>query len=152
MKIAIPIFGTRVSPRFDYAREFLLSKAANGMVIEREELSSDGLTALARVRMILELGVDILICGGIDRISSQQLSFSDIRIYSWVTGESEDALNCFLRGELEPGIMLDSNGRRRGRWRFKGEPPRPDGHWGRGKGRGKGRGQGKGTGRGLSRY
>lgn len=151
MKIAIPIFGTRVSPRFDYAREFLLSKTANGMVIEREELPAEGLTALTRVRMLLELGVDTLICGGIDRISSQQLSFSGIRIYSWVTGEAEGALNCFLRGELEPGIMLDSNGRRCGRWRFKGEP-RPDSHLGRGKGRGKSRGQGKKAGRGRSRY
>jgi predicted Fe-Mo cluster-binding NifX family protein len=151
MKIAIPLFGNRISPRFDCAQEFLIGVAVDGVVLERQELPAEGLSALARVGKLLELGVDTLICGGIDRISDQQLRRHGIRIYAWVTGEVEDALTCFLSGKLEPAIMVGSGGRCRGRWRFKGEP-RGEGHGGRGKGRGKSKGQGRESRRGRGRY
>lgn len=151
MKIAIPLFGNRISPRFDCAQGFLLGRAVNGMVLERQELPAEGLPTLARVGKLLKLGVDILICGGIDRISDQKLRRHGIKIYAWVTGEVEDTLNCFLRGELEAYIMVGSDGRRCGRWKFK-EKPWGNGHGGRGKGRGNSGGQGRGSRRGRSRY
>ena len=98
MKIAIPLFDTRISPRFDHAQGFLLVEEENGEIIERKELPAVGLTPLTRVKKLSELGIDTLICGGIDRASAQQLSFNGVRIYSWVTGEGEDALRCFLSG------------------------------------------------------
>jgi len=151
MKIAISLFGNRISPRFDCAQGFLIGRAVNGVVLERQELPAEGLPALARVRKLLELGIDILICGGIDRFSDQKLRRHGIKIYAWVTGEVEDALNCFLRGELEACIMVGSDGRRCGRWRFK-EEPWGDGRGGRGKRRGNNRGQGRESKRGRSRY
>ena len=145
MKIAIPLFGTRISPRFDHARRFLLVRVENGEIIEREELPAEDWTPLTRVRKLSELGIDTLICSGIDRVSAQQLSFNGIRIYSWVTGEAEDALRCFLSGGLEQGDMVCSGGHRCGRWRFKGEGVHRGSDQ---RGRGKGRGQGFGRWRG----
>lgn len=151
MKIAIPLFGSRISPRFDCAQVFFFGKAVNGVVIERQKLPAEGLSTLARVGKLLEWGVDVLICSGIDRISDQQLGRHGIRIYAWVTGEVEDALNCFLSGGLEAGIMVGSGGRRCGRWKFK-KAPGGDGQGGRGKERGHGRGRDRGARRGRSRY
>jgi len=151
MKIVIPLFGNRISPRFDCAQRFLLCMVKNDEVIERHELPAEGLPALVRVGKLFKLGVDTLICGGIDRISDHQLRRHGIRIYAWVTGEAEDALNCFLSGGLEPGIMVGSGGRRCGRWRFK-EEPRGNGHGGRGKGRGYGKGRDRGARRDRGRY
>ena len=37
MNIAIPVFGNRVSPRFDSAAAFLLVRVNDGVVIERAE-------------------------------------------------------------------------------------------------------------------
>jgi len=149
IKIAIPLFGTRVSPRFDYTQGFLLVEEENGEIIERQEISAEDLTPYTRVRKLSELGIDTLICGGIDRASTQQLSFNGIRIYSWVTGEAEDALRCFLEGRLETGVMIGAGGHRCGRWRFKGgDVHRVSGQRGRGKGRVHGSGWGRGQGRG----
>jgi predicted Fe-Mo cluster-binding NifX family protein len=116
IKIAIPLLGKRISPRFDHAQGFLLVRAENSKIIDRQEIPTEGCTPLARVRKLSELVINTLICGGIDRTSAQQLSLNGVRIYSWLTGKAEDALRCFLKGRLElvlPGdhIYVKQNGR-----------------------------------------
>ena len=146
MKIAIPLFGTRISPRFDHTKKFLLVSAENGKIIERQELLTEGWTSLTRIKRLRELGVDTLICSGIDCFSARQLNFNGIRIYSWVTGEAEDALRSFLEGRLEPGFMMASDIHQHGRWRFKrGRLHHESSRRGqdRGSGQGKCRGQGR---------
>ncbi|HIJ57899.1 MAG TPA: NifB/NifX family molybdenum-iron cluster-binding protein [Deltaproteobacteria bacterium] len=118
VKIAIPLFDQRVSPRFDCAQDFLLASVENGDIVKRRELSASGWNCRERVKKLSELGVDTLICGGIDKLSERMLIAHRVRTYTWVTGMAEDALNSYLRGELESYTMVGSGGRLRGRWRF----------------------------------
>ena len=111
MKIAIPLFDERVSPRFDCARSFLLAVAENGRAIEREEIPAAVWSPLERVEVLKELGVDTLICGGIDEVSSRRLILRHVKIYSWVTGLAEEALQSLLKGELKPRAMVGPGGR-----------------------------------------
>lgn len=120
MKIAIPLFNKRISPRFDCARSFLLAVVQNGEIIEHEELSASRWPPLERVEKLSDLAVDTLICGGIDTVSARRLNYYRVRIYSWVTGRAEDALRSLLKGVLEPGMMIGPGGCRRGRWRLRG--------------------------------
>lgn len=154
MKIAIPLFGTRIAPRFDCFCGFLVVTARNGEVISQEELPAGPWTRLEKIRKLTELGVDTLVCGGIDRASERHLSHSGVMIYSWITGEAEDALICLLRGELESNIMMGPGGHRRGRWRFKAKiDPCVDGQTrqrGRRRGDSGGHGMGRGGGYGKS--
>jgi len=119
MRIAIPAFHTKVSPRFDTAQEFILVEVANGNVIDRERLPVKSRSISEKIKDLIEREVDTLICGGIDQLSMRQLSFNHIEVYSWITGEVEDAVTCFLRNELNSGIILGHNGKREGRWRFR---------------------------------
>ena len=119
MKIAIALFGTRVSPRFDCAPGFQIVAINNGKVLDSQEVSVEKWKELDRVKKLKELGVDALICGGIDMFSNQQLNHRGIKVYSWITGEAEDALNCLLQGQLQPGYMLAAGGRCCGRWRLR---------------------------------
>jgi predicted Fe-Mo cluster-binding NifX family protein len=75
--------------------------------------------------MLTELGVEAVICGGIDRFCERRLSFLGLQVYAWVTGEVEEALRLFLEGRLESGQIMDSGGGCCGRWRFRkgGKPP-----------------------------
>ena len=168
MKIAIPAFHSKVSPRFDTAQELVLLEIIDGNVINRERQPLQAYSAAGKIKHLLEKGVDTLICGGIDRLSRQQISFNRIEVYSWVTGEIEDAVSCFLRNGLNSGTILGSNGKKEGRWQFRrrgflrnvlqkgasqvnaeaGLLPESNQAWmGRGK-RGAGQGCGKGKGRG----
>jgi len=106
MKIAIPIFGPRVSPRFDCAPSFLLFTVENGEVIDHEELFINALDPWQRLERLRELNIQALICGGIDGNSERILRSHQIRVIPWVAGEVEEALESFLKGKLEPGVAL----------------------------------------------
>jgi predicted Fe-Mo cluster-binding NifX family protein len=172
MKIAIPAFHSKVSPRFDTAQELVLLEVIDGNVINRERQPLQAYSAAGKIKKLLEEGVDTLICGGIDRLSRQQIGLNRIEVYSWVTGEINDAVSCFLRNGLNSGTILGSNGKKEGCWQFRQRgflrnvlqksahriseevsllPESNQDRVGRGKrGPGQGRGKGKGKGAGGS--
>ncbi len=129
MKVAIPLFTTRVAPRFDVAENFLFIQTSNGEIRDRQLIPAGSWESMERVRRLTELGVDTLICGGIDRLSSRQLTDRGVQVFSWITGEAEDALACFLRGELESGVMMGPGGRCCGQWRFRRHGKNPRTRW-----------------------
>ena len=118
MKLAIPVFHTKISPRFDRAQGFLLLETDQSKVITRDDLATRGWTEIDKMRQLVNLGIDTLICGGIDRASLQYLSFNGVNVYSWVTGEVDDAVACFLDNRMKPGIILGEQGKMMGRWQF----------------------------------
>jgi len=118
MKIAIPVFHTKISPRFDSTQGFILLQVEKSKVVRREKIPTKGWPASGKIKQLVDLEVDTLICGGIDLESMQQLNFNGIKIYSWITGEFEDAVTRFLKQGLESGIILGPRGQRKGRWRF----------------------------------
>jgi predicted Fe-Mo cluster-binding NifX family protein len=112
MKVAIPVFGPRVSPRFDCAPRLLLLTLQDGKIVERQELHLIPSGPWQRVEKLKELGVQALICGGIDVNSAQLLNNHQIQVIGWVAGEVEEALKYFLRGKLRPGSALCPGGAR----------------------------------------
>jgi len=119
VKIAIPLFGKRVSPRFDCAAQFLILKVENGNIMRRENLVLKEKILTEKIKRLSEIKVDTLICSGIDAFSEGQLSFYGMKVLSWITGEAEDIIRCFLEGNLETGMMMGAGGRCCGRWRFR---------------------------------
>ena len=120
MIVAIPVFGARVSPRFDCAQSFLVVEVADGQVLNERHVAAVNWTHQERAEKLAELGVDTVICGGIDMHSARGLALRRIQVYCWVTGEADDALRCFLRGEMQSRLMVGRGGRCCGRWRFGG--------------------------------
>lgn len=119
MKVAIPIFGPRVSPRFDFAPALLIFTLQNGRVIERAEISLSTWNLWQRLEKIKEWQVHTLICGGIDGYSERMLRSQKIEVIPWVAGEAEKALQTFLKGKLQPGMVVYPGcGRRRHRWAY----------------------------------
>ena len=119
MKIAIPLFEERISPRFDCAEDFLLVVVENGRVLKREVFPVARMPALERIKNLKDLNVDTLVCGGIDEVSMRRLSRHHVEIYSWVTGLAEDALRSLLNGQLASFAMVGPGGKHRGMWRFR---------------------------------
>lgn len=101
MRLAIPLFGARVSPRFDYAPRLLLLSIEGGKVVSREEIPLNPLVLWQRVEKIKELKVDVVICGGIDEGSKCWLIDHQIQVIPLIAGEARRALIDFLAGRLK---------------------------------------------------
>jgi len=111
MKIAIPTFGSRGSPRFDCAQFFLIVTVDDGHPGEREEVAASSWAPHERINKLVGCGVDTVVCGGIDCWSAESLESAGIIIYSWVTGEIEDALAALVRGDLNSEGAREAGGR-----------------------------------------
>ena len=102
MRVAMPIFGSRVSPRFDCATRILVVTIIGKDITARQELHTADWTAHDRIVRLISLEVDVVVCGGIDRDSAGQLCDAHITVYSGVTGTSEANLLALLNRELMP--------------------------------------------------
>jgi len=111
MKIAIPTFGIRVSPRFDCAEGVLIVTVDGGKCAAREELVASGWPPHERINKLLQRGVDTVVCGAIDWWSVESLRSAGVTIYGWVAGEIEEVLAALLRGELDSEAMMEAGGR-----------------------------------------
>lgn len=139
MLLAIPTRNDRVSPVFDTACRLLLVEVEQGQErARRTEELSDTLPA-PRVRRLRELGVEVLVCGGISRGFAAMLEAAGIRVVSWIAGPVDDVLRAYLEGRLShPRWMMPGC---QGRQRHQGcqgaagdgraaEPARPQGRGG----------------------
>lgn len=99
MKVMIAISGTDVAPRFDLTVEAIIIQVENGEFShEPREMvlsvpSGDELCGLAVSEM-----VDLVICGGIDEVHYEYLTWKKIRIIEGIIGPYSEALN-FLKDD-----------------------------------------------------
>ncbi len=112
MKIAIPIFGDRISPRFDFSPEIWVIEVEKGRVVRKEKLSTANLNLPQRLDQITSYGVDKVICGGIDGLSRNRLGSRGIDVVQDVIGDAEIVFDLFMRGRLRPGFCCERRGGR----------------------------------------
>jgi predicted Fe-Mo cluster-binding NifX family protein len=115
MKVAIPLFHCWVSPHFGYAQEILVATRSEGGEWKREKLCCGMMEPQERINLLFNLGVDTLVCGGINGHLQHYLEARGMRVLAGVMGEAEEALRMLQDGRLVPGAMLRGCGRAR-RW------------------------------------
>ena len=113
MKIAIPIFGSRISPRFDFSPETWIIDVEGGEVVRQEKFPTANLNLLQRLEQITSNGVNKVICGGIDGFCQIQLGSRGIDVVQDVIGDAEIVFDLFMRGRLRPGLCCEGRGGRR---------------------------------------
>jgi predicted Fe-Mo cluster-binding NifX family protein len=105
-KVAIPLFGSRISPHFTYAEMALLVDVEKEHVLQSREIALGATDELERIQYFKSLEIDTLICGGISRIAECVFAEQEVTVISWVTGEATDALEQFLLKRLVPGACV----------------------------------------------
>jgi predicted Fe-Mo cluster-binding NifX family protein len=113
MKVAIPIFGSRISPRFDFSPEMWIIEVERGEVVSQEKLPTTNLNLPQRLEQITSNGVEKVICGGIDDFSRNQLGCRGIDVVQDIIGDAEIVFDLFVRGRLRPGLRCEKRGGRR---------------------------------------
>ena len=112
MKVALPLFKDRISPRFDVCPEIWIIELNNGGVISQEKWPMASFNLQQRLDQLTSKGVHKIICGGIDSFCMDHLGNNGIDVIHNVAGEAGEALSLFIRGVLRSGSYCD---RRRGK-------------------------------------
>ena len=119
MKVAIPLFGQRVAPRFECASAFLVAEIDSGGVVARQTYPLLHPSLPVRLRLLHSLGVEAVICGGISGFVARQFQAAGIRLFANVMGDAESALDLFVRGNLQQGWRQAGRARRFRRRAFR---------------------------------
>lgn len=114
MKVAIPLFENRVSPRFDCAPKVLVATVQGKKVVRREEFSLASYDPFQRTALLSEHGVSALICGAIMGFSEKTLLSQGVQVICPVCGDAEEALRLFAEGRLTPEPFFPNERPRRG--------------------------------------
>jgi hypothetical protein len=121
-RVAIPLFGTEVAPRFRFAGRMLLADVEDGVLVAQRILPVAELGWRARLSMLTRERVTLLVCGGFHRRYLPYLQGQGIRVSWGHTGPTGPLLDRACRGEVENVPVRDLEprggpGRRRQRRR-----------------------------------
>lgn len=88
MHIAIPLFGTEISPRFDVAKKFMLARFEEGRISNLSFKEMEETNPLKRANKLFKWKVDQVICNGIDDFTSRLLQGSGMQVIPLISGEA----------------------------------------------------------------
>lgn len=97
-KVAMTVWGNRISPVFDSAQTILLADIEDGKIVDRRRQFLPRMVAPGLARMVAEKGIDTLICGAISERPSQIVKQSGIKLLSFVGGNAENFLEAYAEG------------------------------------------------------
>ena len=116
MRIAVPVFGEDVAPRFCFAREMLVVDLDGDRETGRRFVLFGGGRWGQRIRLLEELGVDVLLCGGFNRRLQPMADQAGIKVLWGQRGEAESIVDAYRSGKLDaPARRRRGQGGPRGR-------------------------------------
>ena len=120
MKLAVMLYGTRVSPRFGYSQAVMIVEVSGHQEIRRKTLETDDYYPEQIPVVLGKEGVEVVISGGMNKHFQDLFRFQGIQVIWGIIGEADDVLATFSSGELTPGMGFCPRGRRRRRFRGNG--------------------------------
>lgn len=101
MRLAIPIFKSRISPVFDFSTKVLIIHMEQGRELDRSEIDLAGLPPQARVERLKNAGVNSLLCASISLPLHRMLIVAGLDVIPGVVGAVDEVLKAYLRGNLK---------------------------------------------------
>ena len=101
MKIAVPITDSNeIDQHFGKAKKFKIYDIYNQILVEQKEMTCDGNGHESAVKLLEELKVTTLICGGIGQEALETLMEQKVRVYPGMTGDGDVVVASYLDGGL----------------------------------------------------
>lgn len=101
MKVALPVWGQRLSPVLDFAHRLLVVDIKKGAVTRRKyHLMDPRLPSFSQAAVLAELGVSVLICGSISLDLVNMIRPAGIRIIPSISGRVEEIVQAYLNDSL----------------------------------------------------
>jgi predicted Fe-Mo cluster-binding NifX family protein len=101
IKVAIPIFLDRISPRLDCARRLLILEIEKNRLVDKRELDISHWPPDEKIIQLSRMGIRQLICGGLRLEDRDGLNRFGIQVASALYGEVESVIKEYLNGNLQ---------------------------------------------------
>lgn len=100
MKIAVTYEDGQVFQHFGHTETFKIYDAENGKIVSSQVVDTNGSGHGALAGFLKNLGVEVLICGGIGGGARNALAEAGIRLYPGACGDADAQAEAFLAGSL----------------------------------------------------
>lgn len=111
MKIAVTYENGEVFQHFGHCEAFKVYDVAEGQVVSTEMIDANGSGHGALATLLADHQIDVLICGGLGGGAMNALAENGIEVYAGATGNADEAVALYLKGELEDsGVNCDHHG------------------------------------------
>lgn len=101
MKIAVTYENGQIYQHFGHCEEFKIYDLEDGKIVSSRVENAAGSGHGALAGFLKNLGVDVLICGGIGGGAQMALAESGIRLYGGVSGDADAAAEALAAGTLQ---------------------------------------------------
>lgn len=100
MKIAVPLFRKRVSPHFGSSSRILLLETNGTTICQEAILNVGGDTPMEIARCLVDLGVEKVICGGIQYHYKDWLIRKGVAVVDNQRGMAKEVIQDLLRSKV----------------------------------------------------
>ncbi len=100
MRIAVTYKNGEVFQHFGHTKQIKLYDVQDGTVISSKEMSTMCSGHASMAGLLKVIGTNVLICGCIGDGAKTALKEAGIEIYGGVIGSADEAVDAFLKGEL----------------------------------------------------
>lgn len=114
MKIALTVWGSRISPMFDAAQMLLVVEIEDTEIISRHhEPFYPELPSRLAVRLT-EMDVSVLICGAISEIPANILESNGIKLIPFIAGDAHEVIDAYVKNvPFIPTFLMPGCNRKR---------------------------------------
>ena len=109
MKIAVTYENEQIFQHFGHTEQFKVYNVEDGKIIDTVVIDTNGQGHGALASLLMSLGADVLICGGIGGGAQMALADAGIKLYGGVRGACDAAVEAFLDNNLgyNPNVRCD---------------------------------------------
>ena len=109
MKIAATYENGEIFQHFGHTEQFKVYDVQDSVIVKAEVIDTNGSGHGALAGLLSDLGVDILICGGIGGGAQMALAQAGIKLFGGVSGNADDVVVACIAGTLsyDPNAKCD---------------------------------------------
>ena len=100
MRVALTVWKNRISPLFDSAGTLLITDIEDGRICKKYLEAIKSGSPCRRVGKLYDMGVQLLICGGISDFYANLIEAREIKIIPFTTGDIDEVLNAYINGNI----------------------------------------------------
>lgn len=107
MNLAIPTYKDELAPCFEAAKHFQVFSVEKGNVVREKFLDCRERGPIARLRLLKNANVDVLLCNGIRTFYKDMLEAENRKVFKNLSGKIDKVLALYLKGGITSSAKIE---------------------------------------------